>query len=155
MDAAFTLHSKNPYILLLNMSTWTLYKREIASYFQSMIASILLAFSSLVIGIVFYYFVSNVSKQGSSEVSVTQWFFIGNPFFFIITMVQIPLVTMRVFSEEFKLGTIEMLLTAPVTEWSIVIAKFLGALTFFLLLWSPYILDITSLQILYLTCPNA
>ena len=57
---------------------------------------------------------------------------------------QVPLITMRVFSEEFKLGTIEMLLTAPVREWDVVLAKFFGALTFFLILWLPIALDITS-----------
>jgi ABC-2 type transport system permease protein len=54
---------------------------------------------------------------------------------------------MRVFSEEFKLGTIEMLLTAPVTEWDVVLAKFFGALTFFLVLWLPITLDLTALQL--------
>ena len=60
---------------------------------------------------------------------------------------QVPLITMRVFSEEFKLGTIEMLLTAPVREWDIVLAKFFGALTFFLILWLPIALDLIALQI--------
>jgi len=54
---------------------------------------------------------------------------------------------MRVFSEEFKLGTIEMLLTAPVREWDVVLAKFFGALSFFLILWLPIALDLTVLQL--------
>ncbi len=54
---------------------------------------------------------------------------------------------MRLFSEEFKLCTIEMLLTAPVTEWDIVLAKFFGAFTFFIVLWSPIALDLFFLQI--------
>ena len=56
---------------------------------------------------------------------------------------------MRVFSEDFKLGTIEMLLTAPVREWDVVLAKFFGALTLFsLVLWSPIfaLLDLTALH---------
>jgi ABC-2 type transport system permease protein len=62
-------------------------------------------------------------------------------------LVPVPLVTMRVFSEEFKLGTIEMLLTAPVTEWDVVLAKFFGALSFFAMLWLPTALDLFLLQI--------
>jgi ABC-2 type transport system permease protein len=54
---------------------------------------------------------------------------------------------MRVFSEELKLGTIEMLLTAPVRDWDVVVAKYLGALTFFLVLWLPIALDLFALQI--------
>jgi ABC-2 type transport system permease protein len=59
----------------------------------------------------------------------------------------VPLITMRVFSEEFKLGTIEMLLTAPVREWDVVLAKFFGALTFFIVLWLPVALDLTAMQL--------
>jgi ABC-2 type transport system permease protein len=57
------------------------------------------------------------------------------------------LITMRTFSEEFKLGTIEMLLTAPVREWDIVLAKFFGALSFFVVLWLPVVLDSIALQL--------
>ena len=49
------------------------------------------------------------------------------PLFWFLLLGQVPLITMRTFSEEFKLGTIEMLLTAPVREWDIVLAKFFGA----------------------------
>ena len=69
------------------------------------------------------------------------------PLFWMLLFVQVPLITMRVFSEEFKLGTIEMLLTAPVREWDVVLAKFFGALTFFLVLWLPIALDLTALQL--------
>ena len=41
------------------------------------------------------------------------------PIFWLLLIGQVPLITMRVFSEEFKLGTIEMLLTAPVGEWDV------------------------------------
>jgi len=69
------------------------------------------------------------------------------PIFWFLLLGTIPLVTMRVFSEEFKLGTIEMLLTAPVTEWEVVLAKFFGALSFFLILWLPTVLDLAFLQL--------
>jgi ABC-2 type transport system permease protein len=41
------------------------------------------------------------------------------------------------FSEEFKLGTIEPLMTAPVRDWQVILAKFFGAVVFFLILWLP------------------
>ncbi|HEX4085820.1 MAG TPA: ABC transporter permease subunit, partial [Chthoniobacteraceae bacterium] len=48
-----------------------------------------------------------------------------------------PLITMRSFSEEFKLGTIESLMTAPVKDWQVVITKWLGCLVFYVILWVP------------------
>jgi ABC-2 type transport system permease protein len=44
---------------------------------------------------------------------------------------------MRLFSEEFKLGTIETLMTAPVRDWEVVASKFLAALIFYLSMWLP------------------
>ena len=47
---------------------------------------------------------------------------------------------MRLFSEEFKLGTIEPLMTAPVRDLQVVLAKFFGALVFYIALWIPTLL---------------
>ena len=47
---------------------------------------------------------------------------------------------MRLFAEEFKLGTIEPLTTAPVRDWQVVLSKFFGALVFYLILWIPTLL---------------
>src|SRR5438477_6818934 len=44
---------------------------------------------------------------------------------------------MRLFAEEFKLGTIEPLMTAPVRDWQVVLSKFFGALFFYIVLWIP------------------
>jgi ABC-2 type transport system permease protein len=128
------------------MAFWTLYKREINSYFQSAVAYVVLFGSAVAQGIQFLFIVSAVTSENYKEQSVLQIFFTW-PLFWLLLLVQVPLITMRVFSEEFKLGTIEMLLTAPVREWDIVLAKFFGALTFFLILWLPVALDLTALQL--------
>ena len=128
------------------MAFWTLYKRELNSYFQSAVAYVVL-FGSAVIQSVFFILLLRVALDNNiKEVSVMQMFFNGLLFWLII-LGQVPLITMRLFSEEFKLGTIEMLLTAPVREWDIVLAKFFGSLTFFLVLWLPIILDLFMVQI--------
>src|ERR1700737_4725448 len=49
-------------------------------------------------------------------------------------------ITMRSFAEEFKLGTIETLMTAPVRDWEVVFSKFIAALIFYLSLWLPSLL---------------
>src|SRR5271154_4617077 len=129
------------------MAFWTLYKREFTSYFQSAVAYVVLFGSAIVQGVQFWFILSAVmGPPVYKEQSIMQIFFTW-PLFWLLILVQVPLITMRVFSEEFKLGTIEMLLTAPVREWDVVLAKFFGALTFFLILWLPIALDLTTLQL--------
>ena len=128
------------------MAFWTLYKRELNSYFQSAVAYVVLFGSAIAQGIQFIFIVTAVTSSSYREQSVMQIFFTW-PLFWLIMLVQVPLITMRVFSEEFKLGTIEMLLTAPVREWDVVLAKFFGSLSFFLILWLPIVLDLIALQL--------
>ena len=128
------------------MAFWTLYKREFTSYFHSAVAYVVLFGSALVQGVQFWFILSAVTAENYKDQSILQIFFTW-PLFWLLILVQVPLITMRVFSEEFKLGTIEMLLTAPVREWDVVLAKFFGALTFFLILWLPVALDLTALQL--------
>ncbi len=128
------------------MAFWTLYKREISSYFQSAVAYVVLFLSAVIQCAFFLILVMAIMGVNFKEQNVMQIFFTW-PFFFLIFLGQVPLITMRVFSEEFKLGTIEMLLTAPVREWDVVLAKFFGALTFFLVLWTPVVLDLALLQL--------
>jgi len=128
------------------MAFWTLYKRELSSYFQSAVAYVVLFGSALAQSLLFYTLLTYIGDANYKESSLMQIFFTW-PLFWFLLLVQVPLITMRAFSEEFKLGTIEMLLTAPVREWDIVLAKFFGALTFFLVLWLPIALDLFALQI--------
>jgi ABC-2 type transport system permease protein len=128
------------------MAWWTLFKRELSSYFHSGVAYVVLFGSAVAQSIQFLFITSMVAQSHYTQQSVMQIFFIW-PLFWLLLLVQIPLITMRVFSEELKLGTIEMLLTAPVTDWDVVIAKYLGALVFFLVLWLPIVLDLTALQL--------
>jgi ABC-2 type transport system permease protein len=68
--------------------------------------------------------------------SVQEAFF-NSVFFWFAFVLIFPLITMRLFAEEFKLGTIETLMTAPVRDWQVVLAKFFGALVFYVILWLP------------------
>src|SRR5918998_1410387 len=64
-----------------------------------------------------------------------------------IVLVFFLLLTMRLFAEEFKLGTIEPLMTAPVRDWQVVLSKFFGALVFYLVLWIPTLLYFLLFQV--------
>jgi ABC-2 type transport system permease protein len=128
------------------MAWWTLYKRELSSYFHSGVAYVVLFGCALVESIEFIFITTMLDQSHYTQQNVMQIFFEW-PLFWLLLLIPVPLITMRCFSEELKLGTIEMLLTAPVTDWDVVVAKFLGALSFFLVLWVPIALDLIALQL--------
>ena len=81
------------------MAFWTLYKREFNSYFQSAVAYIVLFGSALIQGFFFITLVHFVMDANYKDQSVMQIFFQW-PLFWFLLIVQVPLTTMRVFSEE-------------------------------------------------------
>jgi ABC-2 type transport system permease protein len=115
---------------------YTLLSREVRSYFHSPIAYIVLVFFMLLTGINFYFFQLSYMNQRPMQISVQEMFFNNVLFWFAFVLI-FPLITMRLFAEEFKLGTIEPLMTAPVRDWQVVLAKFSGALVFYVILWVP------------------
>src|ERR1700693_3532819 len=117
---------------------FTLLSREIRSYFYSPIAYIVLVFFLLVSGVDFYFQVSFMNQR-AIPYSVEEAFF-NSVFFWFAFVLIFPLITMRLFSEEFKLGTIQPLMTAPVRDLQVVLAKFFGALVFYIALWIPTLL---------------
>lgn len=127
------------------MAFWTLYRREAGSYFVSPIAYVVFFATAMGVGAYFNFIFNYFNDYGIRQLTVLQASV--NTFFFWLTlMVQVPILTMRSFSEEFKLGTIEMLLTAPVREWEVVLAKFFGAFSFFITLWIPLFFNLLLLS---------
>src|ERR1700747_820935 len=114
---------------------YALFAREVRSYFHSPIAYIVLVFFLLVSGVDFYFQVSFMNQRPAGY-SVQESFF-NSIFFWFAFVLIFPLITMRLFAEEFKLGTIEPLMTAPVRDWQVLLSKFFGALIFYIILWIP------------------
>jgi len=114
---------------------FTLLGREVKSFFYSPIAYVVMCFFLFLTGFAFYIGVSLLNR-GPSDVTVVQAFF-NTILFWIAYLLIFPLITMRSFSEEFKLGTIEGLMTAPVRDWQVVVTKWLGCLIFYIILWIP------------------
>jgi ABC-2 type transport system permease protein len=83
--------------------------------------------------------------QGVKEFTVMQIYFYIFHFWFLL-IILVPILTMRLFSEEYKTGTIEMLLTAPVKDGDVILSKFFGVLFFYLLLWIPSLLGLAIFQ---------
>jgi ABC-2 type transport system permease protein len=69
-------------------------------------------------------------------VTVVESFF-NTIFFWFPFLLLFPLLTMRLYSEEYRTGTVEALMTAPVRDSQVVMAKFLGALFLYCVLWIP------------------
>lgn len=114
---------------------FTLLAREIKSFFYTPIAYVVLFYFLFLTGYNFYLLVSAMNGY-PTEVTVVEAFF-GQALFWFPFVLSFPLITMRVYSEEFRLGTIETLTTAPVSDWHIVLAKFFGVLSFYVILWLP------------------
>ncbi len=107
-----------------------IYKRELKSFFNSPIGYVILGAFYLFLGFFFAY------QFGYGYAEVTFTF----SRMFTITMFVIPVITMRLLSEEKRQKTDQALLTAPVGLWSIVLGKYFAALTVFALGYAPTLL---------------
>jgi len=116
---------------------FALLKRELSAYFLSPIAYVMMFFFLMVMGSYFWFLVTSVLQEGTSDISVMQLLIGESIFFWITLMMVVPMITMRLFAEEKRSGTIETLMTAPVRDSAIVLAKYFGALLFYLILWLP------------------
>jgi len=110
-------------------NTWAITKRELGSYFVSPIAYVSIAVFLVVMGIIFSIIMTN---PGGAEASLR--FVFGNVFTAFILMIITPLITMRLLAEEQRSGTMELLLTAPVRDWEVVLGKFLASLILYLVM---------------------
>ncbi len=109
---------------------WTIAKREFLHYFVSPVAYAVAFAFLLVIGLIFYNQFALAILQGGSPQAV-QW--VLGPFTTLLLFLT-PAVTMRLISEEQKSGTIELLLTAPLREWELVVGKWLASFAFMALI---------------------
>jgi ABC-2 type transport system permease protein len=104
---------------------WTITRREYKSYFKSPIAYATAFFFFGLIGYFFYRDITVAYLQGGTP--GVQTIIVPLVNFLIFTM---PSITMRTLSEEYKMGTMELLLTAPIRDAELVIGKWLGGLLF-------------------------
>jgi ABC-2 type transport system permease protein len=104
-------------------NTLPIFKKELRSYFSSPIGFVFIIFYLLVSN-AFFFFVQDFFKQG--QVSM-RGYFAALPWVFLFF---VPAITMRLWAEEKKMGTVELLLTLPIREWEIVFGKFLASFAF-------------------------
>ncbi|MBL8009717.1 MAG: ABC transporter permease subunit [Flavobacteriales bacterium] len=103
-------------------TTWTIARRELASFFDSLMAYILLVVFLGISGFFTWWFGADVFMQGQADLgsffNIAYW----TLFFFI------PALTMRTLAEERRTGTLDLLLTKAVTDWQVVLGKFTSCL---------------------------
>jgi ABC-2 type transport system permease protein len=115
----------------------TIAQREVFSFFVSPIAYVVLTVWLLFFGIVFYILAMYFAGQPGAGSNFFAAFFGGTTLFYIPLLIFPPVLTMRLLAEERSSGTLEPLMTAPVTELQIVLGKYLAAMAFWLVLWVP------------------
>ncbi len=101
----------------------TVFKRELRSYFATPVAYVFIVIF-LVLSGAFTFYLGNFYERGQADLMP---FFTFHPWLYLFL---VPAVSMRLWSEERKSGTIELLLTLPVTMWQAVVGKFLAAWAF-------------------------
>lgn len=98
-------------------------RRELRSYFVTPVAYVFLVIFLVLAGILTFY-VGDFYERGQADL---QPFFMMHPWLYLIL---VPAVTMRMWAEESKGGTLELLLTLPITLWQAMLGKFLAAWLF-------------------------
>ncbi len=130
-------------------------QKEIKAYFDSPIAYIFIGFFALLFG---YFFVALLSAftsqsmqmmlQGGGSMNVNQQLI--TPLFLnasVVILFVLPSITMRTYAEEKRSGTIERLLTSPLTDVDIILGKFIGAMVLYASLLAVTVIHVATLFI--------
>jgi ABC-type transport system involved in multi-copper enzyme maturation permease subunit len=120
-----------------------LLRRELAAFFYSPIAYLVLFGNALIAGMSYLFFIGtlfggdpDMQRGVVPEPIVARYWALGMGAAFTVPVL-VAAITMRSFAEEKRSGTLEVLLTAPVSDWAVVLSKFLAALAFFMLCSLP------------------
>ena len=126
-------------------NTWAIFQREFMALFYSPIAYVVLFLFMISNGWIFYYYCVNYARDPQQITLVIRSLF-SFAFFWVLPLS--PLLAMRLFSEEKRTGTIEVLMTAPVRAAEVVCGKFLATQLFYMLIWSSLLLFVLMLEVL-------
>src|SRR5262249_15569952 len=118
-------------------ATLSLVRREFTAYFLSPIAYVVLAVFLLVTRHLFYLTLTDLTETGPRGIEFPMQRLLGDERFWLVFLFIPPLLTMRLFAEERGSGTLEVLMTAPVRDWQLVLSKFVACFAFYVLLWVP------------------
>lgn len=116
---------------------FTLLRRELGAYFVSFTGYLIIGLALLTMGMSLAGIIRQIAGI-STPLPLSELFFITQQFW-TIQLLTAPIITMRLFALEKSTGTFETLMTAPVSDLQVVLAKFSAALAFYLVMWLPFL----------------
>ncbi len=128
---------------------WPIFKRELFSLFVTPLAWVAITSFLLLQGLHFFLIVINFASAPADAIGDSgpvQSFFGQTMLLYVPLLVVCPLLTMRSFADERRSGTIESLLTTPVTPLGVTLAKYAAALTTYAAMWAPTVLYIVVIR---------
>ncbi len=130
-----------PRIRVAGLAFVTLVRRELSSYFLSLTGYVILAAVAFLLGLGFIEVL--VAYNGEVLNAPLTEVFYSTMFFWLISLLAVPVITMRLFALERATGTFETLMTTPVSDIAVVLAKFTAALLFYIVMWLPLLVCLT------------
>ncbi len=119
-------------------NTFAIFAREFRSYFLSPIAYIVITVFLLPQSWFFYVLLGYLCSERTEGLEAPMSLMLGsNIFLWLVLFATAPAMTMKLLAEEKRSGTIEMLLTSPVTDVQIVLGKYLAAVAMYVVMWLP------------------
>ena len=115
----------------------TLVRRELGTHFISWTGYVVIGAVLFLLGLCFVNLLTALNAQ-TTEDPIIELFY-RTAYFWLIVLLACPVITMRTFALEKYSGTFETLMTAPVSDLEVVLAKFTGAMMVYMLLWLPLV----------------
>jgi len=120
------------------------YKKEISVFFSTLIGPLIIGLFLLINGLLLWSDISSVNILDNAYASMDTFFFVS-PLLFLLF---IAAISMRTFSEEYALGTIETLITKPISVLQLVVSKFLAIMTFVMISIIPTLLYVVTIYLI-------
>jgi len=118
---------------------WILVRRELGSYFVSWTGYVVIAVVLFLFGLSFSMLLHGMNGNEADKPLTEMLYEKLALFLWLILLLASPVITMRTFAHEKFTGTFETLMTTPISDLQVVLAKFAGALVFYLIMWSPLV----------------
>ncbi|HEX3152459.1 MAG TPA: ABC transporter permease [Gemmataceae bacterium] len=134
--------------MVSDLTIIVLTRRELLAYFCSPIAYLLLFLSALVAAATYNEFVDQLASTNNVLLEpIVLYFYLGGLYAAFMLVFQIPALTMRMFAEEKRTGTYEVLMCAPVSETPVVLSKLIASLAFYMLIWAVWLIFLLDIRV--------
>lgn len=130
----------------------TIFWRDFSGFFYNPAAYVTIFGFLFVNGLVLHMELSPFRSGGDVDLAIRMMF--GNFFFWILMLAVPPIVTMRLLAEERRSNTVELLMTAPVRTWEVVLGKYMAGFLFTAFIWSLLLVDIAVIAVRLATMPG-